>query len=464
MSQSSPVFSPPIIPPLVTRHAGDAAFYWQQRDGSMHSPLAGLPQLLEFDRLLDAHLDGLRAAGNPGWDIALAQLQRWARAPEVFVCATLALEHADASARLAEVLEVVQQNPGRMLRGLISALAWVPAAQCVGWCRRWLDDEQTPTALAVAAWRALAIQYSIATQQPTFQGDGLQAVLHKALPIALTSPDVHLRAAACRFLAQLDEQHLLAFLKDPEPSVRVEAAIGLMQGLHPHAQSSKPESRLTAHQRRDQKSQAARVLWLATNTLSQDLTTLTGLHRNQAQHRLMRWLRHLALAVPMGHADVAALLTLLPSRLGLWFVLHHGDGHYLPWVVQRMTDPDVSRLAGWVWSVLTGVDLYGRGLALPPRALKQAPRTTDTHDPGLPEPDASAIARLGLTLPALVVSLYGQAVNPAVLRYSLWRAPQAIRWMATKRLAQLGASPINIRTHARLQQAQLQPLPEAQAA
>ena len=49
-----------IIPPLITRHAGDAAFYWQQRDGSVHSPLVGLSHLLEFDRLLDAHLDGLR--------------------------------------------------------------------------------------------------------------------------------------------------------------------------------------------------------------------------------------------------------------------------------------------------------------------------------------------------------------------------------------------------------------------
>ena len=51
-----------IIPPLITRHAGDAGFYWQQRDGSVHSPLVGLSHLLEFDRLLDAHLDGLRVA------------------------------------------------------------------------------------------------------------------------------------------------------------------------------------------------------------------------------------------------------------------------------------------------------------------------------------------------------------------------------------------------------------------
>jgi hypothetical protein len=63
-----------IIPALVHRHAGDAAFYWQQHDGSAHSPLVGLPQLAEFDRLLDAHLDGLWVAGEPGWEIAMVRL------------------------------------------------------------------------------------------------------------------------------------------------------------------------------------------------------------------------------------------------------------------------------------------------------------------------------------------------------------------------------------------------------
>ncbi len=49
----------PIIVPLVTRHAGDAAFYWARHDDSIHSPLIGLNQLAEFDRLLEAHLDAM---------------------------------------------------------------------------------------------------------------------------------------------------------------------------------------------------------------------------------------------------------------------------------------------------------------------------------------------------------------------------------------------------------------------
>lgn len=456
----------PIIPPLVTRHAGDAAFYWQQHDGSAHSPLVGLPQLLEFDRLLDAHLDGLRVAGEPGWDIALAQLQRWQHAPEVFVCAVLALEHGDPGSRLAAVWAVVEKNPNRMLRGLISALAWVSSELGLGWCRHWLSDG-TPVPLAVAAWRALAIRQR-QPDQPALSGhETMAAAIRLALPKALASADVHLRTAACRLLPQWDESQLLPLLQDSEPRVRAEAAIGLMDVLHRNTKAANTRMRLTAAQRQDLQSQAAGALWLVTHEASQHLTTLSGLPRTQAQHRLMRWLCHLGLVAPMGHAGIPKLINLLPPRLALWFVLHHGDGHYLSWVVQCMSDPElsreVSRLAGWVWSAMTGVSLNHRGLALPPRGPAEAPRNTDIHDPGLPEPNATAIEQQGLTLPSHVVSLLGQTVSEAVLNQALWHAPQAVRWIANQRLGLLGASPIDIRAHSRTQQNALPALPEDEA-
>jgi AcrR family transcriptional regulator len=362
----------PTIPPLITRHAADAAFYWQQHDGSAHSPLVGLPQLLEFDRLLDAHLDGLRTAGEPGWDTALAQLQRWQRAPEVFVCAVLALEQADPGKRLAAVWAVVEKNPSRMLRGLISALAWVPAELGLGWCCHWLSDERTPRPLAVAAWRALAIGQRQAGE-PALSADkaltsavtsalasSLASAIAQALPKALASPDVHLRTAACRLLPQWDESQLLPLLQDAEPRVRAEAAMGLVQALHRNTGAGNTGARnahtgntrtgnthmqLTAPQRQDLQSQAASTLWRVTHEACQNLATLSGLPRTQAQQRLMRWLCHLGLVAPMGHAGITQLTELLPPRLALWFVLHHGDGHHLPWVVQRMNDPEVSRLA-----------------------------------------------------------------------------------------------------------------------
>jgi hypothetical protein len=321
--------------------------------------------------------------------------------------------------------------------------------------------------LAVAAWRALAIRQRQPGQPALSNHEPVASVIRLALPQALASSDVHLRAAACRLLPQWDESQLLSLLQDTEPRVRAEAAMGLMQTLHRNAQAADPRARITTAQREDLQSQAAGALWLVTHEASQNLSTLAGLPRTQAQHRLMRWLCHLGLVAPMGHAGIAKLLALLPPRLALWFVLHHGDGHYLPWVVQCMNDPEVSRLAGWVWSVMTGASLHQRGLALPPRGPKEMPRNTDIQDPGLFEPNAAAIEHLGLALPSHVVSLNGQTVNETVLIQALWHAPQAIRWIANHRLALMGASPLDTRSHARTQQNALPALPEdgeAQAA
>lgn len=435
---------PPIIPALVTRHAGDAAFYWHQHDGSVHSPLLGLNQLLEFDRLLDAHLDGVRAAGDAGWGIALAQLERWASAAEVFVCVTLALESADPSPHMSRVWAVIQKNPERMLRGLIAAMAWAPAQLTAPWCTQWLRAEM-PAALAVVAWRVRAIR-----------SGGMEPEFTTALPQALSSKVPAVRAASARAAARMDPALLEPLLEDADLQVRAEAAIALTR--LPRARSGLSEQ---------QHSHAAYVLWQATQALGEQLQGLTGWYRSQAQHRLLRWACHLGLVAPLGHPAMAQLLDLLPTRLGLWFVLHHGDGHYLPWVVQRMSDPEVARLAGWVWSAFTGVDLHNQGLALPPRGPAQEPRTTDIQDPGLLEPDAGRIQAFGLTLPSHVVSLQGRPVDDLLFNQLLWHAPQALRWIAAQRQAMAApaaAEVFNTRAHGLLQRGQLPPLPEAQAA
>ena len=453
-----------VIPALIQRHAGDAAFYWQQHDQSAHSPLVGLPQLLEFDRLLDAHLDGLRVAGLAGWDTALAELTRWRSAPEVFVCATLALESEARGPRLQAIWAVLQTEPERMLRGLIAALAWAPAELAMAWCTYWLKPE-APPALTVAAWRVRALH-------PHSQAHPLEAEFVAALPQALASPQPHVRAACCRVAAWAQPTALWPLLQDPQTQVRAEAAIALLgasantpaKAAANAAERPGPAKLALTTQQHDQ---AAGVLWQACESLGRELSSLSGWYRSRAQHRLARWVCHLGLVAPLGHPAIAQLLGLLPPRLGLWFALHHGDGQYLPWVLEQMPNPEVSRLAAWVWSAFTGVDLQAQGLTLPPRGADQAPRPTDLQDPGLPEPDVTRIAALGQSLPPKVASLYGQPLDEALLRSNLWHAPQALRWIAAQRLARLGQAPLNTRWHARAQQdllASLTPAPQAVAA
>ncbi|EDW5023026.1 hypothetical protein AHN09_004595 [Salmonella enterica subsp. enterica] len=75
-----------IIKPLVQQHARDAVFYWQQINVGCFSPLITSQKRHHFHRQLNAHLGGLRAAGQEGWDAALKNYARWKADGEAFVC------------------------------------------------------------------------------------------------------------------------------------------------------------------------------------------------------------------------------------------------------------------------------------------------------------------------------------------------------------------------------------------
>jgi len=296
----------------------------------------------------------------------LAKLARWKGPSEAFVCATLALEHQvkGDNPRVAQVLGIVASNPQRMLRGLIAALAWSP--QSAKWQKYWVKQTAHPTCV-VAAWRSRAVLPGV-----------IEPELVDALPAALQSASPEVRASACRVQALVDSAPLALLLKDPVREVRAEAAIGMTVLWHTRT----PE----------QQGAAANALWRACNDLLQELPQLgASIARTRAEHRLARWIRHVALVAMPGFEGIGKLIEQLPPRLGLSFVLHHGDAHYLPWVVKQMNNPDAARLAGWVWSSMTGIDLQSNHLSLPPRGPKDAPRLTDSEDPGVVEPNQTLI-------------------------------------------------------------------------
>ncbi len=58
-----------IIPSIVEEHAEEAAFLWLLRDRSVAAPHVRLKDLAALDQRVEAHIDGLRVAGQEGWDI-----------------------------------------------------------------------------------------------------------------------------------------------------------------------------------------------------------------------------------------------------------------------------------------------------------------------------------------------------------------------------------------------------------
>ena len=73
-----------------------------------------------------------------------------------------------------------------------------------------------------------------------------------------------------------------------------------------------------------------------------------------------------------------------------------GDPHAVNWLITKMTDPLLARLAGEAFSIITGVDLEKHSLAAPP--IPNA-NTADAfvgldEDTNLPWPDVNKIAAL----------------------------------------------------------------------
>jgi uncharacterized protein (TIGR02270 family) len=111
------------IPAVIGQHVEEAAFLWILRDRAVRAPQYRITQLAELDERVEAHVDGLRVAGDAGWQIC-EEVLSLADAGEVFAWTVLALEIGQQD-RIDKVLEAALADP-QLGRGMISALAWTP--------------------------------------------------------------------------------------------------------------------------------------------------------------------------------------------------------------------------------------------------------------------------------------------------------------------------------------------------
>ncbi|MGA2256555.1 MAG: hypothetical protein ABSG53_18055, partial [Thermoguttaceae bacterium] len=76
---------------VVDQHAQQSALLWLRRDRAVTEPHYTMADMAKLDGRLDAHLDGLRIAGQEGWAAAERELG-WLEAGEVFTGAVLAIK------------------------------------------------------------------------------------------------------------------------------------------------------------------------------------------------------------------------------------------------------------------------------------------------------------------------------------------------------------------------------------
>lgn len=292
---------------VVTQHAENAAFLWLLRNGAVHEPHYALKDLAKLDGRVDANLDGLRIAGEAGWNIC-NEFYAWDQPGEIFAAGVMAFENSDQT-KIDKVLELGTQTP-ELMHGLISALGWLNPEQALPHIQELLASELT-------AHQTVGI--------------GAAALHRHALPGLgkfLQSSDALLKARALSLTGELGDRSLAALVTqniyDEDEACRYWAAcsstlLGFTEGISVLHQ--------TAAQGGDKAEQAS------------DLAC-----RAMPPAEALAWQK-----------DLAAKPETL--RLAIKAAASIGDPILIPWIIGNMYNPEQTKPAGEAFSMITGVDI-----------------------------------------------------------------------------------------------------------
>jgi uncharacterized protein (TIGR02270 family) len=268
----------------------------------VQDPAADLARLTFLDERVEAHLDGLRLAGEPGWEACTAALAE-GEPGAVFTAGVLCAERPEPDRAL---LETAAAEP-RLARAFVSALGWSPFPKV----------------------RALVHELLAADGAPDLQYLGLAAcAVHRedpgpALAAAVSSSHARLRARALRAVGELGRDDLLEALRD-----------GLRASDEPVRFAACWAGAIFDD------ASAREGLWA--------LAVDGGPFATRACAMAMRR------APP---ATAAPALVSLGTRAALAGAAALGDPSLIPWLLEQTEVPGSARRAGWAVSTITGIDL-----------------------------------------------------------------------------------------------------------
>lgn len=327
---------------VVSEHSDEASFLWLQRSAAVQAPNYDPAQLADLDERLEAHIDGLRVAGDEGWKLAEQALDN--EGPEDFFPASvLAVETTDE--RFSRILDRAAAAPD-VVPGVVSALGWVA---------------------------------------PKFLGGRVTSLLNGSSPFRQT-----LGIAACAVRRKDPGAVLDRFLTSPEGSVRARAlrAAGELGRVDLLPQVL----RALTDDKRDARFWARRS------------AVLLG-HRGQALDELAsralqpgsRQMISLELALQaLDQQRCHDLLTQLSEapdaeRLRIVGAGFSGSARYAPWLIEQMSSPVLARVAGEAFVNITGADFNLDQLeAMPPDGFEDGP-TEDPADENVEVPEDVAL-------------------------------------------------------------------------
>ena len=297
-----------IIEIIVDQHFEEASFLWSQRDAAVTDPHYDLQDLSRLDDRVEAHIDGLRVAGDHGW----ARCEEGMEEDDpgsVFTGSVIAFESGDGQ-RIEKVVKVGSESR-TAFRGMVSGLGW-------------LNDHQFNSLIGQLV-RANSGMY----RRLGIAACGIRRIDPKTyLESAIQDADLFLKSRALRAVGELKRQDLLHLLlkdlQNEDHTCRFEAArSALLLGDHSALRSMGQFVQAPSSFRLPAMQIAFRVM-----------DTQTSQNRLKALSK-----------DPGNRRDVI---------MGMGIV---GDPQYIPSLLKQMENPELARVAGESFSMITGVDL-----------------------------------------------------------------------------------------------------------
>lgn len=295
---------------IVAQHASEAAHLWMQWQDAVLAPHYVPWELARHRDRVEANIDGLRIAGDPGWNIVYQQLEDKSEPGEVFVAAFLAYESGKQD-RIDKVLALAA--PVYTLHSaVVSALTWLPASQATRYLPALLNGV-TPGLRRIGLSAASALH----------SNPGL------ALEKGLNDLDLSLRSRALKVVGEMGYQvwanQLRKELRSPDLGCRFTAAWSLAR----------------------MSSDAAALAELHTIALAEST------YRIPALNILVRRLEPGAVRKLIGMlSKIPGAERLVLFTMGVW-----GDPVDVPYLLEKMTVTPHARIAAESFSFITGLNL-----------------------------------------------------------------------------------------------------------
>jgi len=298
-----------VIPHIIDQHAEEAAFLWLLRHHAVYAPHYNLKDLAKLDGRVEAHIDGLRIAGDYGWEACCHNLE--IKEPgEVFASAILALEgnHID---RINKVYQVAEEAP-ETLTALVSAFGWVDPRHLQG-----------------------KVNGLLISKNPLWRQTGIAAcAIHRVDPgefldQAIQDDDARLRARALKAAGELGRVDLKPALLEQVNNQNPVAGFWAAWSAVLMAGRGKALSSLQAH-----------IVEGSDFSLKAMQVALRVLNPQEVKELLKA-------LVQSGDRTREAIIGAGIS----------GDPGYMPWLIKQMEVPKLARIAGESFSFISGVDI-----------------------------------------------------------------------------------------------------------